>query len=200
MCFSIIICSYLVHFSAHPQKINKSFPRKFLILWEQWNFLTLILKNFLHFTKRESRKNFLYFLKRSFSYMSGNGNPQKISCIFSKESFCYISGKGNPETFFVFRETELSYISGGTSIAPEIKISYISPKEVMNKFSKKHFKTILTLFLIILLTLSQIVIYLSKSFLSFILKCIHFVLSEYLLYILISGKNIYKGLISLLFL
>ena len=42
--------------------------------------------------------------------------------------------------------------------------------------------------------------YLSKYFASFIIKYIHLVLPEYLLYILISGKNADKGLISLLFL
>ena len=32
-----------------------------------------------------------------FSYISGKGNPEKISYIFSKGSCSYIPGKGNPE-------------------------------------------------------------------------------------------------------
>ena len=51
--------------------------------------------------------------KESFSYISGNGNPEKISYILSRESFSYTSGNGNPEKkFLIFQETELSYISG----------------------------------------------------------------------------------------
>ena len=42
--------------------------------------------------------------------------------------------------------------------------------------------------------ISQIVIYLPKKF-SSVVKYIHLVLSEYRLYILISGKNMHKGLI-----
>ena len=34
------------------------------------------------------------------SYTSGNGNPEKNSCVFSKESCSYVSGKGNPEKCF----------------------------------------------------------------------------------------------------
>ena len=56
----------------------------------------------------------------------------------------------------------------------------------------------LLLFFIILLTFLQIVIIYQFFFSSFIIKYIHLVLSEYLLYILISGKNMHKGLISLL--
>ena len=37
------------------------------------------------------------------------------------------------KAFLIFQETELSYISGGTSKAPKTKISYIS-KKVNNKF------------------------------------------------------------------
>ena len=41
------------------------------------------------------------FSKESFSYIcsyiSGNGNSEKISYILSKESFSCISGNGNPE-------------------------------------------------------------------------------------------------------
>ena len=45
--------------------------------------------------KNPPRENFLYFRKRK---------SQKISCAFSKESFSYIPGNGNPE--------KIPYISG----------------------------------------------------------------------------------------
>ena len=44
-------------------------------------------KLFLYFTKQKPLKNFRIFLKESFSYISGNGNPEKI---------LYITGNGNP--------------------------------------------------------------------------------------------------------
>ena len=40
---------------------------------------------------------------------------------------------GTSKKFFTFQETELSYISGGTSKAPRTKIYYTSPEKVMNK-------------------------------------------------------------------
>ena len=66
--------SYLAHFSVQDPKIKKNVPRENLNFeMEKWNFLTLILRNFLYFFKRKPslyfrkqnpRKNFLYFLKR----------------------------------------------------------------------------------------------------------------------------------------
>ena len=44
------------------------------------------------------------FSRESFSYISGNGNPEKTSYIFPKESFSYISRNRNPE--------KILYISG----------------------------------------------------------------------------------------
>ena len=61
------------------------------LYFRKWNFLALILGNFLYFLKR---KLSLYFGKWKF-YILGNGNPEKISNIFSKESFFCISGNGN---------------------------------------------------------------------------------------------------------
>ena len=67
--------SYLVHL------------KKFYI-FGKWNFLVLVLKNFL--------------------YISGNGNREETSYVFSKESCSYyISGNGSPEKkFFIFQETK----------------------------------------------------------------------------------------------
>ena len=63
------------------------------------------------------------FSKESFFYISGNGNPEKVSFSFSKENCSYISGNGNPKKFLIFQETEISYISGNGN--PN-KNSYIS--------------------------------------------------------------------------
>ena len=114
------------------------------------------------------------------SYILGNTNPEKIS---------YISENGNPEIFF--------YISGnGTFLY--FRRNLQSPKnQNLLHFSKNiFFYYIVVLF--ILLYISQIATYLSKIFTSFIKKYMHLVPSEYLLYLLISAKNMYKSLISLL--
>ena len=39
-------------------------------------------------------------------------HPEKLSYIFSNESFSYISGNRNPEKFLIFKETKLLFISG----------------------------------------------------------------------------------------
>ena len=49
--------------------------------------------------------------------------------------------------------------------------------------------------MVILLTFSQIYLYLSKNVSSFIEKEIHLILSKYILYILILGRNNHKDLI-----
>ena len=67
---------------------------------------------------------------------------QEISYIFSKETFLLYFGKWNflhfrkrkPPKILIIQETELSNISGGFSKAQKTKISYISPKKVMNNF------------------------------------------------------------------
>ena len=37
-------------------------------------------------------------------YISGNGNPEKVSYIFSKESFLLYFRNGHPKIFFTFQE------------------------------------------------------------------------------------------------
>ena len=67
-------------------------------------------------------KKFLTFSqKKPFTYILGN------------RTFC-ILGNGNPPKKLIIQETELSYISRGFSKAQKTKISYISPKKVMNNF------------------------------------------------------------------
>ena len=62
-------------------------------------------------------KKFLIFQEMEFS----DSNIKKFLIFYQKKAF------------LIFQETELSYISGGTSKAPKTKISYIS-KKVNNKF------------------------------------------------------------------
>ena len=74
----------------------------------------------------------------------------------------------------------------------------------MNFFSAFRYfllytSSLLNLFFIIWLNFFQTFIYLSKKFSSFITRYIHLVFSKYLLYVLISGKNIHKGNIFIIF-
>ena len=56
--------------------------------------------------KNYSEKISYIFLKESWCYFSGNGNPEKNYYIFLKESCSYISGNGNSEKkFHIFQET-----------------------------------------------------------------------------------------------
>ena len=70
---SSIISSYLAHFSPSSKKKKKIHPKKISHILGKWNFLTLVLKNFLYFLwrklflyfrKLKPQKNFSYFLKR----------------------------------------------------------------------------------------------------------------------------------------
>ena len=85
-------------------KIKKTRPEISSLCFRIWNFLALILKNlrkpkplksFLYFGKwnfsPSSKNKKIHTEKMSYSLML------KISYIFSKESFSYISGNGNPE-------------------------------------------------------------------------------------------------------
>ena len=60
-----------------------------------------------------SIKKFLIFSqKKSFLTFQETEIPKKNYCIFLKESFSYISGNGNPKKFLMFQEMQLSYVSG----------------------------------------------------------------------------------------
>ena len=71
------------------------------------------IKNLLIFQETESPQNFLIFSQ--------------------KKAFLVFWETETPKKLFIFQETQLSYISGGTSKPPKTKVSYISPKKVMNK-------------------------------------------------------------------
>ena len=107
----------LALFKPKLQKQKKIHPEKNSLYFGKWSFLALIFKNFLYFGKWKSRKKFLIFQEtetlKSFLY-------------FGKRNFFYILENGNPE--------KVPYISGETFKAPKTKISYISPKNVLNKF------------------------------------------------------------------
>ena len=57
----------------------------------------------IYFRKRKPRKNLLDFLKGKLFFVSGNGDPEKMS---------YISGNGKPKKLFIFLEKDFSYILG----------------------------------------------------------------------------------------
>ena len=68
------------------------------------------------------RANFLCFRKR---------NPKKMSYIFLKESFAYISGNGNPKKLLIFQKTGLS----GTKLkklAKPVTLFLIKKKSFLN--------------------------------------------------------------------
>ena len=77
----LLIFSYISRNGTFQPKLenNKKIHRKKISFASgKWNFLTLILKNFLYFLER---KLFLYFAKRKprkNPYISGNGNPKKL--------------------------------------------------------------------------------------------------------------------------
>ena len=94
-------------------------PQKDSLYFSKWNFLAVVLENFLYFLifletetqkkililqKTEAIKELLVFLEMElFSPSSKNkikNPPRKISYIFSKESCSYISGNENPEKIF----------------------------------------------------------------------------------------------------
>ena len=98
---------------------NPQLTHSIHLYFTKWNFLTLRLKNFLYCLKRKlsldfrkwnpalfrpsSKKNY----PEKISYISGNGNPEKISCIFSKESCSYIFYIPGKEILLYFRKRKL---------------------------------------------------------------------------------------------
>ena len=108
------------------------------------------IKKFLVFSQK---KAFLIFLE--IEPCTFQPKLEKISyTLILKKFLTFSQKKAVPifqetktlKKFFIFQEAELSYISGGTSKAPKSKISYISPKTVMNKFFQRHFGIIVSIF------------------------------------------------------
>ena len=98
-------------FRPKLEKFLKNPPEKNSSYFEKWNFLTPILKNFLYILLFQETSNKFYTFHEMVTLkklLSENGTFQltleKISFIFSKESFSYISGNRNPEI--------IPYISG----------------------------------------------------------------------------------------
>ena len=59
---------------------------------------------------------------------------KKLLTFSQKKAFLIFWKTENPKKLFISQETDFSYISGGTSKALKTKVSYISPKKVINKF------------------------------------------------------------------
>ena len=69
--------SYLAHFLSPSPKNKKTRPKENFVYFQKWNFLALILRNFLYFAlfqERENSKISLYF---------GKQKPKKL-LIFQK--------------------------------------------------------------------------------------------------------------------
>ena len=59
------------------------------------------------------------------SYISRNGNPEKIPYIFFKKSFLIFRKTRTPKFFFIFQKTKLSYISGKVYSEPWHNITFL---------------------------------------------------------------------------
>ena len=103
-----------LHFSIQAWK-KKSNPVKVSYISGKWNFLTLVLKNVLHFLKR---KLFLYFRKQ---------NLKKL-LIFSKEKAFLIFQKTETrkKSSLSFRKRNYLIFQEGTCKIWKWKISYIT--------------------------------------------------------------------------
>ena len=101
----------------HPKKIPYNFRN---------NFLALLLRKIyifsnetLHFSPEVWKIKQVHLKKICYTW--GNGNPKIFFYIFSKESFSYISENGHHKKFFIFQETELSYILGNPQKLSELE-------------------------------------------------------------------------------
>ena len=81
--FSYISGNTTLHFSAQDQRIQKSTPKKFLILQE-----TETSKKFLIFSQKETPKKFFIFQEMELSYIEGNPKKTFRDQKF-KKSFLY---------------------------------------------------------------------------------------------------------------
>ena len=100
---------------TQAQKIKKVHPKKTPLCFENWNFLALILKNFLYSTKMEfsssdNKQIVIFSQKKAFHIFQKMGTPKKI--IFFSQN----------KAVLTFLETKLSYISERTSKTPKAKI------------------------------------------------------------------------------
>ena len=111
---SCILWSYLAQFFVQAQKNKKVNPEKNSLFYRKWNFLPLILKTFQetetlkkllifqemelfspprenvsYLRKRKPRKNFLYFLKASCSYIWETEITKNVLFISGNGTFLY---------------------------------------------------------------------------------------------------------------
>ena len=98
----------MAHFSAYARKIKKIYHEKVSYIPEKWNFLALILKNFLHFLifqKTESPQKFLIVSRKKAFLIFPETETSKKFLHFKK---------GN---FLIFQETETlkSFLYSGSN-------------------------------------------------------------------------------------
>ena len=99
--------SYLAHFSIKAQKNEKIQPKIVSYNPEKWNFLTLILKNFVYFRKGKSRKKILIFSqKKAFLIFQKTEAPKKFLICSQKKAFLIFGETETPKKFFIFQKKE----------------------------------------------------------------------------------------------
>ena len=114
---SSIICSYLA------DALSRNLKNKKNSLWNKFLYLLIFQKMEL---SGSNIRNFSYFLKRKLFLYFRKQKPTKKSLYFRKRNFFYISGNGNPEKRFIFQEVTLQALEGNKNHSN--KISSISRK------------------------------------------------------------------------
>ena len=136
-------------FFSPSSKNIKTPPKKISYTPGKWNFLTLIFKTFQYFLKRklflyfreqklqqkfltfwerETLKKFLIFHGTELSYISRNGNPEKL--IFHEINF-WAQKTNTLKKFFMFQQMKLF------SLKLKKLLIFQEVENVMNKFSPK---------------------------------------------------------------
>ena len=98
------------------KKQQHSALKKSSYIFRKWNFLALVLRNFL------------YFLKINFFLYSRKWKPPKNFLYFLKKAFLVFQETETPKQILMFQEKEFSYISKVTFRARKIK-----KKPIINK-------------------------------------------------------------------
>ena len=99
---SSILLSWLASFLSPSPKNKKNLSEKNSLYFEKWNFLDLILKNFLYFGQQKPEKNSLYFRTQKTENLKSLLYFEK--CKFSAQA--QKIKKSTPRKFLIVQETE----------------------------------------------------------------------------------------------
>ena len=152
--------------------------KKLPLYFKKWNFLALILRNFLYFRKRKHQKKFVIF------------KEMKLFIFWKMESRKnYLYFRILNQTILLIYKNIENFLVLNLFLAFRYFSLYVFIIISLYKFNIISF---------ILLYFPKLSYIYPKIFSFFIMKYIHFVLSECLLCILISGKNMHKCLIFII--